>query len=417
MWVQYRGDDEEAIDEYIRAVAKDKMMEEDGLDFSGGFAKLTYVGNRKEIQVKDTTPERQIDPNKDGWSTGLLAAVVSGSFLVVLFMGLFTARKHRKRHDDQDKMMTLPDVICSMDLETGSSSEDELSSSHEKSDGVDSENPMSMWENNIPLPLRSPSEEVVTAESGQLNVDHDSQIRVEEDASVDSSALNTPIESMKIADTPTMDSKVEKTSNTSMIANGTFEDNNVLAFSSMPILPPLPPAMRRNSSQKLKTKRKKKKKKKRKVLQRVSSKELISGMETIQESDDEESEYSSEGGSEFSTDDEGRHSRSSSACTTPTRPRPNASVQQLSHIQISPRGELFSSDVFADASFEDYDVSSHDCATVEDSIIMDLRKELGLEDGPNTSTGSTEIPIQDDGESSDRRVWYLSADGDEKLAL
>jgi hypothetical protein len=79
---------------------------------------------------------------------------------------------------------------------------------------------------------------------------------------------------------------------------------------------------------KLKKKRRRKKKKKKAGLsKRVNSRENVNQMEAIAESEDEGSEFGSEGDSEYSsTGDEGSSDRSSSGCLTPigTHPHPGA---------------------------------------------------------------------------------------------
>lgn len=110
-------------------------------------------------------------------------------------------------------------------------------------------------------------------------------------------------------------------------------------------LPPRPP---RRTTIKLKRNRRKKKRKNKKVvpLKRVNSREGITEMPMISESD-EDSELGSEGDSEYTSDD-GSSIDASSGCLTPTRSSSlSLKSSRASSPQLSPRDELFANDAFA----------------------------------------------------------------------
>jgi hypothetical protein len=110
-------------------------------------------------------------------------------------------------------------------------------------------------------------------------------------------------------------------------------------------LPPRPPGVPRAGSLKLKKRRKKKKvKKKVAALQRVNSRDNISVMPTVSESEDEGSEMGSEGDSVCASDDEGSSYDASSGCLTPARARSRTS-SHASSPRFSPQDEYFNSDI------------------------------------------------------------------------
>eukprot|EP00934_Nitzschia_sp_Nitz4_P007536 Nitzschia sp. Nitz4//scaffold176_size46146//18695//22866//NITZ4_007191-RA/size46146-processed-gene-0.33-mRNA-1//-1//CDS//3329539012//7526//frame0 len=318
--LKYAGteEDEAKIYDYVYSLMEEIMVdrsedllvgEVERIEFVGQFVFPTPTAAPTSTPVFNTPTlsPGPVTPADSGLRFGPIVAMASS---VVLLLAIVLFR--RQKASDQDESSHALPAKAADDLhyiETGSSSS-----------------------------LGSPT----TFSPNAVLVPHGSA--QESESPVDTEDVVTIPESGKVEQIPV----VKET-----ISNETLELPAPATSSPVDVDHPLPPRPPRRGSLKLKKRRRRKKKKRRPSLQRVNSRENMSGLEAIPESDSE-SEFGSEEGSEYSTDDEEGYQESSGS-GTPLKPSSRHSRGSgRSHVSELPQqDELFPDDVFAN----DFDFS------------------------------------------------------------
>jgi hypothetical protein len=317
MWAQFRGDEMDQVEDYLRTIVSKKLENNPNALFAGDITGITFVGDAAEMGRDNTAS--QLGRDKAAPSQGVLAAPVLGTVVaasaVVLVIGalLLVARKRRK---DSVTRKVEADTLCIVDIETGSATDHPLQKTK-----------------------HAPFDQSIQSPTPRAKI-----MRKKAEGNPSQTPVLAPTQS---EDTTDSDTTIAIAGDDQIAASG------IVTVAGMSALPPRPPTQRRNSTNLKKTRRKKKKRKKTRALQRVNSKEGLIEMTTIPESEDEDSEFGSEYSSDCSTEEEygsRPSSRASSATNSPARPKP-LTGSRTSTPQLSPKDELFPTDVFSDYDF------------------------------------------------------------------
>jgi hypothetical protein len=304
------------VDDYLRTIVSQKLESSPNVLFAGDISGITFVGDRDDAAnmgiINGVEAQANATPSQGGLAAPVLGSVVAASaFAVVIGVLLLVTRRRRK---DSATRKVEVDSMYTLDIETGSSTE-----SPQKTD-------------------RPTFDQSIQSPTPRAKI-----MRQKAKGNPPRYPVPAPKQSEDTTDSDT----------TIAIAGyGKVATSGVVMVAGMSALPPRPPAQRRNSTN-LKKKRRKKKRKKTKSLQRVNSKEGMNEMATIPESEGEDSEFGSEYESDYSTEEEygsRPSSRASSAGNSPARPK-SRSGSRASTPQLSPKDELFPTDVFSDYDF------------------------------------------------------------------
>lgn len=319
MWAQFLGDEMDEVDDYLRTIVSNKLKSNPNNLFAGEITGITFIS--AEMSRDNTAAEigrdnsQKAAPSQEGLGASGLGTVVGASFAFVIGALLLVACKRRKNSATRKVEV---DTLLDLDIETD----------------IVLEPPRKT--------RRTPFDQSIQSPTPRAKI-----IREKAKGNPPRNPVPPPLQSEDSTDTTDSDTTI------AIAGDGQVAASGIVMVAGMSALPPRPPTQRRNSTSLKKVRRKKKKRKKTKALQRVNSKEGINEMATISESEDEGSEFGSEYDSDCSTEEEygsRPSSRASSATNSPTRPKPWTG-SRTSTPQLSPKDELFPTDVFSDYDF------------------------------------------------------------------
>jgi hypothetical protein len=325
MTVRYRGSEQDSnfVKEYLQDVIREKMTATPNELLVKDVTDLSFVGDFDSLSPPSSKPSAATQTRTvESSDSARLGSIISASVVLLGGLLLLFRRRHRQAAEVTESSIENKATEEIHDLETGST--------YTCDTGLQISTSLETLENanSYDTQESAPTLLVDTAEDDQTYADV-----------LPPTPPMSPTQPMP--PTPPLPPTPPVDPTEALLAL-------LAAASFAPALPPRPP---RRGSMKLKKKRRRKKKKKKAVLKRVNSRENVNQMEAIAESEDEGSEFCSEGDSEYSsTDDDGSSNHSSSGCLTPigTHSHPGSRTSsRASSPRLSPQDELFPSDVFS----------------------------------------------------------------------